>query len=49
MVPGSMQKILKKRRKETEEKNSKMKSKKNEKYLESQITTINMFGFNFYV
>ena len=26
-----------------------MKRKKNEEYKESQITTINIFGFNFYV
>ena len=36
---GRVQKTLKKRRKQTEEKQSKMKSKKNEEYKESQIPT----------
>ena len=43
------QKTLGKRRKQTEEKHSKMKRKKNEGYKESQITTINIFGFTFYI
>ena len=40
-----MQKTLKRRRKQKEEKYSKMKRKKNEEYKKSQITTINIFGF----
>ena len=43
------QKTLGKRRKQTEEKHSKMKRKKNAGYKESQITTINVFGFTFYI
>ena len=46
---GGMQKALKNRRKQTEEKHSKKKRKKNEEYKESQITTINIFGFTFYI
>ena len=42
---GWMRKTFKKRRKQTEEKHSKMNRKKNEEYRESQITTINIFGF----
>ena len=40
---------IEKRGKETEEKHWKMKRKKNEEYKESQITTINVFGFTFYI
>ena len=36
-------------RKQAEEKHWKMQRKKNEEYRESQITTINNFGFNFYI
>ena len=46
---GGMQKALKNKRKQTEEKHSKKKRKKNEEYKESQITTINIFGFTFYI
>ena len=46
---GGMQKALKNRRKQTEEKHSKKKKKKNKEYKESQITTINIFGFTFYI
>ena len=42
-----MQKTLKKKRKQTEEKHLKMKRKKNEEYRESQITTINFVDFTF--
>ena len=44
-----VQKTLKKRRKVTEEKQWKAKRKKNEEYEESEITTIYIFGFKFYV
>ena len=43
-----MQKASKKRRKQTEEKHSKVKRKKNEEYKESQITTIYILGFKLY-
>ena len=46
---GQMQKTLKKRRKQAEGKYSKMKRKKNEEYMESQITTINIFDFTFFI
>ena len=46
---GGIQKTLKKRRKQTEEKHWKVKRKKNEEYEESQITTIYIFiGFKLY-
>ena len=44
-----MQKTLKKRRKQTEQKHSKMKRKRNKEYKDSQITTTNIFGFTFYI
>ena len=40
-----MQKTLKKRRKQTEEKHREVKRKKNEEYEENQITTIYIFVF----
>ena len=40
---GGVQKTLKKRRKQTEEKHWKVKRKKNEEYEESQITVIYIF------
>ena len=43
-----MQKASKKRRKQTEEKHSKVKRKKNEEYKESQITTKYILGFKLY-
>ena len=43
-----MQKASKKRRKQTEEKHSKVKRKKNEEYKESQITKIYILGFKLY-
>ena len=43
-----MQKTLKKRRKQTEEKQRKVKRKKNEGFEESQITTIYIFCFKLY-
>ena len=46
---GGVQKTLKKRRKQTEEKDWKVKRKKNEEYEESQITKVNTFGFTFYI
>ena len=45
---GGVQKTSKKRRKQTGEKHSKVKRKKNEEYEESQITTIYIFGFKLY-
>ena len=45
---GEVQKTLKKRRKQAEQKNWKVKGKKNEECEESQITTINIFGFKLY-
>ena len=44
----SVQKISKKRRKQTEEKHWKVKRKKNVEYEESQIRTIYIFGFKLY-
>ena len=44
-----MQKTSKKRRNETEEKHRKVKRKKNEEYVESQITTIYIFSFKLYI
>ena len=46
---GRVQKTLKRRRKETEQKRWIMKRKNNEEYKESQMTTINIFGFTFYI
>ena len=46
---GRMQKTLRKKRKQKEEKHWKTKRKKNEEYKESKITTINIFGFAFYI
>ena len=40
---------IEKRRRKIEEKHWKIKRKKNEEYRESQITTINIFGFTFYI
>ena len=40
---------IKKRRKQTEQKHSKMKRKRNKEYKDSQITTKNIFGFTFYI
>ena len=45
---GGVQKTLKKRKKQTEEKHWKVKRKKNEAFKESQITTIYIFGFKSY-
>ena len=45
---GGVQKTLKKRRKQTEEKHRKVKRKKNEGFEESQITTIHIFCFKLY-
>ena len=46
---GGVQKTLKKKRKQAEEKHWKVKRKKNEEYEESQITTIYIFiGFKLY-
>ena len=39
----------KKEERKTEEKYSKVKRKKNEEYRESQVATINIFGFTFYI
>ena len=44
---GVVQKASGKRLKQAEEKHRKMTIKKNEEYKESQITTINIFGFTF--
>ena len=44
---GGVQKTLKKRKKQTEEKHWKVKRKKNEAFKESQIT-IHIFGFKLY-
>ena len=48
---GGLQKKVKKRREWTKEKHwrERTKRKKNEEYWESQITKINIFGFNFYI
>ena len=48
LVRGRGAENIEKRRKQTEEKYWKMKRKKNEEYKESQIATINIFGFTFY-
>ena len=46
---GGIQKTLKKRRKQTEEKHWKVKRKKNEECEKSQITTLYIFiGFKLY-
>ena len=45
---GGVQKTLKKRRTQTEEKHWKVKRKKNGEYEESQITAICIFGFKLY-
>ena len=39
----------KKEERKAEEKYSKVKRKKNEEYRESQVATINIFGFTFYI
>ena len=44
---GGVQKTLKKRRKQTEEKHWKVKRKKNEEYEESQITTVYKLVLNY--
>ena len=49
LVKGRGAEKIDKRRKQAEEKHWKMQRKKNEEYRESQITTINNFGFNFYI
>ena len=46
---GGVQKTFKKRTKQTEEKYWKVKRKNNEEYKGSQITTIYIFGFTFYM
>ena len=43
-----VQKTLKKRRKQTDEKHWKVKRKKSKEYEKSQITTIYIFGFKLY-
>ena len=45
---GRVQKTSKERRKQTEEKHWKVKTKKNDEYEEIQITTICIFGFKSY-
>ena len=49
LIRGRDKDYIEKRRKQTEEKHSKMKRKKNKECRESQITTINVFGSTFYV
>ena len=44
-----MQKTLRKRRKRSEERQERMTRKKNVEYKKSQITTMNMFNFTFYI
>ena len=46
---GGMQKTLRKRRKRSEERQERMMRKKNVEYKKSQITTMNMFNFTFYI
>ena len=46
---GGMQKTLRKRRKRSEERKERMTRKKNVEYKKSQITTMNMFNFTFYI
>ena len=46
---GGMQKTLRKRRKRSEERQERMTRKKNVEYKKSQITTMNMFNFTFYI
>ena len=46
---GGMQKTMKKKKKTDRIKHSKMKKTKNEEYRESQMTTIYISGFTFYI
>ena len=45
---GGVEKTLKKRRKQIEEKHWKLKRRKNKEYEESQIATLYIFGFKLY-
>ena len=49
LVRGRGAENIKKIGKKTEEKHWKMRRKKNEEYRESQVTTINIFDFTFYI
>ena len=46
---GTVQKTLKRKKNADKRKTLKNKKRKDEEYRESQITTINIFGFTFYI